>query len=323
MSRRDRRRSSDLAGRLGAGLLGGLSAAAAWTALRRRPPGGAGRWDRLNHRGETLTLLEGPAATIGAATALALVPGLPGRLRAAAVLAVVGGGVFGAIDDLHETGKSKGLRGHLGELAHGRVTTGGLKVLGIGATGLLVAGLAPSSSGSSDRVGPAGAGRGPARAGRVVDVVTGGAVIAGTANLLNLFDLRPGRALKVVLLVTPAAAKGGPAGRLVAVAGGVATALLPPDLQERSMLGDTGANAAGALLGTAAVAGLSRRGRLALLAGLAGLTLASEKVSFTKVIARTPGLRELDQLGRRPAPAGPAAPSPADPAPGPVGRVGE
>jgi UDP-GlcNAc:undecaprenyl-phosphate GlcNAc-1-phosphate transferase len=139
------------------------------------------------------------------------------------------------------------------------------------------------------------------------DLVVGGAVIAGAANLLNLFDLRPGRALKVVLLVAPAAVRGGPAGRLVAAAAGAAVALLPADLREKSMLGDTGANAAGALLGTAAVAGLSRRGRIGLLLGLSALTLASEKVSFTKVIARTPGLRELDQLGRRPA----AAPAPA------------
>ena len=33
---------------------------------------------------------------------------------------------------------------------------------------------------------------------------------------------------------------------------------------------------------------------------IAALTLASEKVSFTRVIEATPGLRELDRLGRRP-----------------------
>jgi UDP-GlcNAc:undecaprenyl-phosphate GlcNAc-1-phosphate transferase len=137
----------------------------------------------------------------------------------------------------------------------------------------------------------------PALAEAAVD----GALIAGAANLLNLFDLRPGRALKVVLLFAPAAAGGGPASRLVAVASGTAVALLPPDLNEEAMLGDTGANAAGALLGTAAVAGLGRRGRIAALLAVGGLTLASEKVSFTKVIARTPVLRELDGLGRRPA----------------------
>ena len=71
------------------------------------------------------------------------------------------------------------------------------------------------------------------------------------------------------------------------------------------MLGDAGANALGAMLGASA-AGLSRPARIALLAGIAGLTAASEKVSFTKVIERTPALRWLDMLGRRPAPRLPA-----------------
>jgi hypothetical protein len=64
------------------------------------------------------------------------------------------------------------------------------------------------------------------------------------------------------------------------------------------MLGDTGANAAGALLGTALLARTGRRGRLVSLAALVALTLASEKVSFTRVIESTPGLRELDAWGR-------------------------
>jgi UDP-GlcNAc:undecaprenyl-phosphate GlcNAc-1-phosphate transferase len=262
-----------------------VAARTAWTTLRARPPGGAERWNRVNHRKETVTLLEGPAYAAGAACAVALAPGVPARLKVAAIVATLGGGLFGAIDDLHESGKSKGLRGHLGELAHGRVTTGGLKVLGIGATGLVAAACAsPRSSKQA-----------------IADVVLDGGVIAASANLVNLFDLRPGRALKVVLLAAPAAAAAGPAGRLVAVAGGTAAALLRPDLAEEAMLGDTGANAAGALLGTAAVAGLGRRGRFGVLLGLAALTLASERVSFTAVIARTPVLRELDALGRRPA----------------------
>ena len=80
-----------------------------------------------------------------------------------------------------------------------------------------------------------------------------------------------------------------------------ALALLPEDLGERAMLGDCGANALGAMLGAAAAASLPRPARIALLAGIAGLTAASEKVSFTKVIERTPALHWLDMLGRRPA----------------------
>jgi UDP-N-acetylmuramyl pentapeptide phosphotransferase/UDP-N-acetylglucosamine-1-phosphate transferase len=81
---------------------------------------------------------------------------------------------------------------------------------------------------------------------------------------------------------------------------GAGLALLSEDLGERAMLGDAGANALGAMLGAAA-SRLPRPVRIALLAGIAALTAASEKVSFTKVIERTPALRKLDMLGRRPA----------------------
>jgi hypothetical protein len=65
------------------------------------------------------------------------------------------------------------------------------------------------------------------------------------------------------------------------------------------MLGDAGANAVGALLGLRLASSPSRGVRAALLTAITALTLASEKVSFTQVIEATPGLRELDRLGRR------------------------
>lgn len=271
---------------LGAGLAG-----AAWRSLNAAPPGGVQRWQRHNHRGEQVTLLEGPAMALATAGAAALAPGVPGRWRCAAAVAAAGAGGFGALDDLTEHlggPSSKGLRGHLSQLARGRLTTGGAKVLGIGATGLAVAAL--------------GHGRRPGSAlARAGDVLLDGALVAGCANLVNLFDLRPGRALKVVLLAAPAVPSPSPAGGLAAAAVGAGAALLPVDLAERAMLGDTGANAAGAVLGTAIASRLPRAGRGAALAGVVALTLASERVSFSRVIAATPGLRTLDALGRRPA----------------------
>jgi len=264
-------------------LLAGTAATRlAWAALSRRPPGGRARWQRTNHRGEPLTLLEGPALAAGACGALVAAPGLDVRTRAAGVVAVAGSAAFGVLDDLAERGSRKGLRGHLGALARGEVTTGGVKVAGLAVTGAVAAGLV---------LGPKA---------RLRDLLPAAALVAGCANLANLLDLRPGRALKVALLPAPAVLSGVPAGAFVAAVAGPAAALLPPDLAGESMLGDGGANAAGALLGLALVAGARPRVRAAALAGVVGLTLASEKVSFTKVIEATPVLREFDLLGRRP-----------------------
>ena len=333
-----------------AGTAAACAARTAYSALTRRPPGGAATWTRTNHRGERLTLLEGPALTVGSVAASALGPGLPPRVRAALAMAGTGAAAFGGYDDLAGSGSRRGFRGHLGALAKGEVTTGAVKLGGIGATGLVSAALL---------------GGGPA------DVAVNAGLVAGGANLLNLFDLRPGRALKVALAsgtllaaggrrgparrgparrgtatrpgagpaagsgaaigsgtaIGPGAAAGpgaalepssGPGALLTLAAPlGAAIALLPEDLGERAMLGDAGANALGALLGVAAAASLSRPARLVLLAAITGLTAASEVVSFTAVIERTPALRWLDMLGRLPVPAAPVPgrddPPPAEP----------
>jgi len=234
-------------------------------------------WERQNHRGETVTLLEGPALAVGAAAATLLAPGLPRSVRLAGAGATLAAGALGAYDDLRGSAAAKGLRGHLRALRQGEVTTGAVKLAGIGAAGL-AAGCALHRG--------------------AVDRTLAGVVVAGAANAVNLFDLRPGRAAKAALIAAgPGVLRGRPAG---AAALGAAVALLPEDLAERAMLGDAGANALGAALGVAAVAGASR-GRLAALAlALAGLTAAGEKVSFTKVIAGQPALRYVDGWGRRP-----------------------
>ena len=235
------------------------------------------RWRRTNHAGETVTLLEGPAYVAGATVGA----GVGGP---AGVVAVLGAGAFGALDDLAGDGGSKGLRGHLGAAARGEVTTGLVKVVGIGATGLVAAALA-------DRHRPDL---------KAVDTIVGGALVAGAANLVNLLDLRPGRALKATVAAAVPLLLGG--GRIAAprasAAAGAAIGVLPPDLAGTAMLGDTGANAAGALVGTALLGRTGRRGRVVTVAILAALTLASEKISFTRVIESTPVLRDLDAWGR-------------------------
>jgi UDP-N-acetylmuramyl pentapeptide phosphotransferase/UDP-N-acetylglucosamine-1-phosphate transferase len=293
--------------------LGAVVARAAYRSLTRRPPGmnglpGAQVWGRTNHRGEPVTLLEGPAFVAGAAAAGLLAPGTPGRMRAAALLAGAGSGVLGGYDDLAGSASSRGFKGHLGALARGEVTSGAVKILGIGATGLAAAAVAGSDA--------------PSRGGRALDALVNGAIIAGSANLMNLFDLRPGRAIKVGLIAGVPLALTPSTSAVVAAPLGAAAALLPEDLAERAMLGDTGSNALGALLGLAATR-LGRGPRLAVLAGLAGLNAASEFVSFTKVIRETPALNWVDMLGRRPVAVPGAGPSvPVPPQPGPVSANG-
>lgn len=125
-------------------VLAGLAAATTTSVVRGaldwQPPGGPARWTRRNHAGEPVSLLEGPAVTAGALVgAVGAAP--TGRDAAAAAVAVLGAGGFGLLDDLAEdpAEQAKGLRGHLGALARGQVTTGGLKVVGIGASGKSVA----------------------------------------------------------------------------------------------------------------------------------------------------------------------------------------
>lgn len=265
----------------------------------------ASQWERTNFHGATVSLRGGVAMAGAAVASAAVASAFSDQPRAAlgGVVASLGGGLAGYIDDVdqgaHDGGKvAKGLKGHLGALAHGQVTTGVIKIAGIGASALAASALVGSKATSVS--------------GKAADLALNTVLIAGTANLANLLDLRPGRALKATVLVAAplsyfscAAAKApaSPASAQRLLASGLnaaAITALVEDLQETTMLGDTGANAAGALLGTSLAANDSWKLRLGTTLGVVGLILASEKVSFSKVIAANPALNWLDQLWRRP-----------------------
>jgi UDP-GlcNAc:undecaprenyl-phosphate/decaprenyl-phosphate GlcNAc-1-phosphate transferase len=259
-----------------AGLLTERTVSIVRRALEARA-GDSDQWRRQNYRGRDVSLLLGPATAAGGILGVALAAR---GSRSAAVLAVASAAGVGLYDDLYGDRHAKGLAGHARALRAGRVTTGMVKLVGLASS---------AAAASAIRY------RDP------VDIALGTVLVAGGANLVNLFDLRPGRAAKVTslaaLLLTRADTR--ETRTVAAVAAGAAAAALPVDLAEQAMLGDCGAGTLGALLGWAAGGSGSRRRRVVLAAGVVGLTALSERVSFSAVIAGHPALRRLDQFGRQ------------------------
>ncbi|MEV7280355.1 hypothetical protein [Streptomyces sp. NPDC093111] len=230
------------------GRLGGFAVAAGvsrgvYEGLRRlRDP----RWERDNHAGRRVPLHAGPATALGAAAGAAA-----GAGGAPAVLAVLAAGACGAYDDVRG-GDRRGFRAHLAALRDGEVTGGAVKLVGIGAAALVAGALLKE---------------------RPLDKVLAATVIAGTAHLVNLADVRPGRAgLLVLALGAPGLLRGPQA----AAPMGAVAVVLGDDLAEQTMLGDTGAQALGAGVGAAIAAGNGRFGLAVHAAGLVAAAVYAE-----------------------------------------------
>ncbi|MFE7807486.1 hypothetical protein ACFU51_23045 [Streptomyces sp. NPDC057430] len=248
-------------GRVGAFVVAAGVARAVYGVLRRRDDP---RWRRENHAGRSVDLYAGPATALGAAVAVgsAARRGSP-RSEAGggpAAFAVLAAGACGAYDDVKGDHR-RGLRAHLGALREGEVTSGTVKLIGIGAAGLVAGAMLKE---------------------RPVDKVLAGVVIAGTAHFVNLVDVAPGRAgLTVLGLAAPGLVRGS----LAAAPTGAAIAVLTDDLGERTMLGDTGAHALGAAVGSAIAAG---NGRFGLAVHAAGLIAAAAFGDQVSTLARSP-----------------------------------
>lgn len=189
--------------------------------------------------------------------------------------------LVGGLDDLRGRGP-RGIVGHLRSLARGRPTTGILKlIVGVAGAAAVAALL----------------GGGPLR------VIAGTVLVAGCVNLWNALDVVPGRALKWGLLVLLAPlpwAWDRFVGVLAAVTAGAALALLPFDLRERGMLGDSGANPLGLIVGALLLGALPTVGVVVAAAAVLLLQLAAETVTISRLIDSVPPVRWFDRLGRLP-----------------------
>ncbi|HYE83844.1 MAG TPA: UDP-N-acetylmuramyl pentapeptide phosphotransferase [Clostridia bacterium] len=190
-------------------------------------------------------------------------------------------GFIGVIDDLVGDKSIKGLIKHVSSTLKGRMTTGFLKAM----IGLLASCLVSIGSTST-----------------YAEFIVNVSVITLFANTLNLFDLRPGRAVKVfllmsVVLLTGAKGRAEEAAPII-ILGLAAGLYISYDLKEICMLGDTGANILGITLGYYSTLFLGFNMRLLLLGFLVFLNILSEKVSITEIIRSNRLLSYFDDMGR-------------------------
>lgn len=209
------------------------------------------------------------------------------RATSLMLVCVLGFGLLGLLDDVLGDavggGGDRGFGGHLRALAHGRITTGMLKLVGGGAVAIV---LVATPGFPDDR-----------------SIIVDALLVALAANLANLFDRAPGRMIKVSCVAyIPLAFVLGASGPGVALAPviGAAVGLLSDDLREHLMLGDTGANAVGGALGLGVVLGCPASTRLTVMIVLAVLNIAAEVVSFSRIIDAVAPLRAFDRWGQRP-----------------------
>lgn len=197
------------------------------------------------------------------------------------LLSIVLIAVISIKDDFSGSQDKKGFKGHLETfLKESRLTTGMLKAI---TGGLIAAGVSILYSHT------------------LFEFVINSLMVALITNLLNLFDLRPGRAIKVFLFLSfgllAMRISSLPANLLLIIVA-PSVAFLPFDLGEEAMLGDVGSNVLGISIGLIALWTLPIYLKTVIVPILLYLHWYAETRSFSQLIKSQKFLYKLDQLGR-------------------------
>lgn len=197
------------------------------------------------------------------------------------LFAVCSIGFAALLDDLIGNKQIKGLKNHILSFYRGQLTTGFIKAF-VGLASSFVISLVISV--------------------RLFDFILNMLIIALFTNALNLMDLRPGRCIKVFLLLGFAILIINIKDIIIMlpliVMAASAIIYLKYDLKELCMLGDTGSNILGITLGYYSALTFDSLSKLIILTALFSLNLAAEKISISKTIANNRFLNFLDNLGR-------------------------
>ncbi len=190
-------------------------------------------------------------------------------------------GIIGIVDDLIGEKDIKGFKGHISSLLRMKLTTGGLKLI-IGGIAAIFASIIISTN--------------------VIELVMNILIIGLFTNLINLFDLRPGRAgkvfmlLSIILILTSKMSK---YNYIMISLLGIVLVYLPYDLKAKSMMGDTGSNVLGMTLGVFCAGTQPIWVKTLCLILLIIIHIISEYYSLTRIIDNNRLLCYIDKLGRQ------------------------
>lgn len=189
-------------------------------------------------------------------------------------------GFIGLLDDLIGDKTVKGLKGHIKSFLKGKLTTGGVKAF----LGLFISFIVSSYISYN-----------------FLDFILNGLIIGLFTNLINLFDLRPGRATKVfvaislILLCFKILRYNN---YIILSIYGILIPYIVLDLKGKVMMGDTGSNVLGYTLGAYYTVNFEIYSRVTVLIILILFHILAEKVSFSQVIDNNKILKYIDNIGR-------------------------
>ena len=189
-------------------------------------------------------------------------------------------GLAGLLDDLIGDKNIKGFKGHIKSFFRGNLTTGGIKA-GIGFfVALFISVMISKGS---------------------MELIVNTLIIALFTNLINLFDLRPGRSIKIFILLSiimllTSSIKG--YDFLFYSFYGILVIYFPLDLKAKSMMGDVGSNVLGITLGIFCSFTHSLIVKSIYLFLLIIIHILAEKISFSNIIKNNKILNFIDNLGR-------------------------
>jgi hypothetical protein len=187
-------------------------------------------------------------------------------------------GSTGFLDDFAGSKDHQGFNGHFTQLLSGTLTTGAFKAIISLVTVLLVVTWGKS----------------------LFVLIINISLILLMTNFLNLLDVKPGRTLKFFFFLSFILILMMPTYRIYFLPIYILLIIYTPfELNEKIMLGDSGANILGVIVGYFLSQWGFTAGKTFILLLLLTLTFISEKYSFSQFIAKSRTLNWIDCLGRK------------------------